>query len=99
MVMIGTRVVCPFVLYAGLFAQEKPVAAVDDWSALARRAAELQRRAKFAEAEALALQAVKEADRFGPDSVEVAGSLYNLASISQDLGKYAEARNYYQRSI
>ena len=55
--MIGIRAVCPFVLCAGLFAQEKPVAGVDDWSALARRAAELQRQAKFTEAEALALKA------------------------------------------
>ena len=96
--MIGTRVVCPFVLCAGLFAQENPVAA-DDWSELARRAAELQRQVRFAEAESLALQAVKSAGRFGPDSVNLAASFYNLASITQDLRKYADARNYYQRSI
>lgn len=57
-------------------------------------------RARYAEAEPLYQQALHIREQmFGPEHLDVAHSLHNLANLYVKQGKYAEAELYYQRGI
>ena len=53
----------------------------------------------YTEAEKLYFAALKEAEGFGPQDPRLATSLYNLALVYGNQGKYTEAEPLYRRSL
>ena len=59
----------------------------------------LQQEGKYAMAEEAFQSALKDAQEFGRESLQLAASLNNLASVDEDLGLYADAESLYERSL
>lgn len=86
-----------FCIWFGLVAGSATQSA--DWEILNRRATQLQENGRYAEAKSVFLDAWKLAERFSPDDPRRPIALNNLASVCQDLGEAAAARDYYERTI
>ncbi len=86
-------------LWAALAAFPLP-AQQERWEELSKEAVSLYHQGKYAEAQAVAEEALRVAEAtFGPEDPNVATSLNNLAFLYQGQGKYAEAEPLYKRSL
>ena len=74
--------------------------AQDPWEEYIEAGTEAQKQARYAEAEDLFLEALKEAEKFGdPQDPRLATSLNNLASLYREQGKFPEAEPLHQRAL
>src|SRR5690348_9264537 len=72
----------------------------DKAAALDAEVIRLYRRGKYAEATEIAKQALAAKEKaYGPEHLEVATSLNNLALLYQELGRYADAEPLYMKSL
>ncbi len=70
------------------------------WEELNAKVAVLYRQLRYSEASNVAEKALKVAEEtFGPNHINVALSLDNLAVLYQDQGKYAEAEPLFKRAM
>jgi len=69
------------------------------WESYSDAGLEAQEQARYAEAEQLYLEALKEAGKFGEQDPRQPTSLNNLASLYYTQGRYAEAETLYQRVL
>jgi tetratricopeptide (TPR) repeat protein len=70
-----------------------------EWDEANRRASELQRAGKFAEARTIFESALRSAESFDSGDDRLYTSLNNLASVYQDLGRYSDAQKLYRHAI
>ena len=69
------------------------------WEKLTDAGVKAYQEGRYAEAEKLLSDALKEAEKLGPNDPRLAASLNNLAAIYDAQGKYAEAEPLYKRSL
>lgn len=71
-----------------------------EWKRLSDEAGKLYNQGQFAQAEAIAQQALAVAEStLGPDHPDVAANLNSLARLYKSLGRHAQAEQYYQRAL
>ena len=94
-ISIGVLVVEPFSNLNGVFAQS-----VEEADRLNRRAIQLYIQGRYADAEPLYKRSLAIREKaLGPDHLDVAQSLDNLAQVYREQGRYAEAEPLYKRSL
>src|SRR5438046_1686563 len=71
----------------------------DQWQKLTRAAWQAHEQKRYAEAESLFLDALKEAESFGEKDRRLSASLNDLASFYQVQGEYRKALPYHLRTI
>ncbi len=69
------------------------------WKKHMDAAEEAYRQGHYGDAEKSIKAALKEAERFGPQDLQLGTTLNNLAELYRDQGKYAEAVPLYKRSL
>ncbi len=69
------------------------------WDRYIDAGTEAYQQANYAEAEKQWTDALREAEKFGPEDPRLATSLNNLGELYRLQGKYAEAEPLYQRSL
>ena len=94
------RLVSSLCLVVGLIVSVPAIAEKGEWDRLNEESQALFEKGQYAQATALATEALRVAEKeVGPDHPSVAISLNNLALLHQYLGKYAEAEPLYKRSL
>ena len=96
----GFVLIVLLVLVAHVFVSIPSFARQDEAAALSARVTELYRAGKYSEAIPLAQRALAILEKTrGPNHLDVARALNNLAAVYQEQGRYADAEPLYKRSL